>query len=87
MRADDRQLMHVNLQTEEQALDWLKGYENLYLITLQVSKTFPSKGNGAKNLFKVNVLDYCSHSCHILGYSAYSQIIFRQDNLIKKNDM
>ena len=48
-------LMHVNLQTEEQALDWLKCYENLSLITLRVKKTFPSKGFGAKNLFKVSI--------------------------------
>ena len=50
-------LIHANLHTEEQTLEWLKGYENLALITLRVSKTFPSEGIGAKNVFKVSMLD------------------------------
>ena len=49
--------MHANIHTEEQTLEWLKGYENLALITLRVSKTFPSEGIGAKNVFKVSMLD------------------------------
>ena len=78
--------MHANLQTEEQALGWLKGYENFLLIC---ECLIFSLAKAMEQIFfffffflicvfyirayYIIVLIYC----HILGYLPYSQRIFR----------
>ena len=60
-------VLYVNLKTEEQALNWVKEYEEASKLTFRVARTWPD--TGLKLLFKVKfyriVLCCLTYSNHI----------------------